>query len=409
MHTFTRETFLENLREGLKNLYNFEYLRTSPLAKIFDIHDRFDTSRTLQKILVDSINAFKPPPEEPDQSRAWRIFDSLYCCYVQQLKQQLVADQLSISPRQLRREQRIAIESLADYLWDQYQLDSIRLSQRGHSNLENGPDLSKELSWIQDLHPSKPTILSQELEGVLEVIQPLCQQKNVELAVNVPVRLPPLAIHPVALSQILVNLLNAAINRALNGLVEVSADHDRLMVMIDIRVSKHGHTNPGLPIDQSLNVSTAHKLAQLSSIHLDITNDEGSDFQAKLQIPIQEQIPVLLVDDNKDALELFQRYTAGTRYRLITTANPNEILNLVNQVAPKIIVLDIMMPDTHGWKILGMIKNHPLTVNIPVIVCTILPQRDLALSLGANEFIKKPINRDKFLACLSQQNFEGTG
>ena len=64
-----------------------------------------------------------------------------------------------------------------------------------------------------------------------------------------------------------------------------------------------------------------------------------------------------------------------------------------------------MMPENNGWKILGMLKNHPLAMSTPIIVCTILPQRELALSLGASDFINKPINREAFLSSLNNRAF----
>ncbi|MCJ7703800.1 MAG: hypothetical protein MUO62_19650, partial [Anaerolineales bacterium] len=300
----SREIFIDNLRDALRNLYNFEFLRTSPLAALLDIQERFDKSRALQKILMDSINAFKPPTDEPDQSRSWRIFDSLFCCFVQQLKQQIVADQLCISPRQLRREQRIALESLADYLWDQYKLDS-----KPHHSIPapvtfETPDLEKELGWVQDLQPTQPANLIEELEGVIEVLTPLCQQKFVIIEKDIPSHISPLAIHPVVLTQILVNILNAAVNRAADGKVVFVVQRVGWVVKVDIRVPKEAQSVQVNPIEKSINLSVASKLAKLSSIQLEITREEDVYFWAKLYIPVQEQIPVLLVDDNQDALDL---------------------------------------------------------------------------------------------------------
>ena len=103
MTSITREEFLEQLHNALNYLYNADQLRRSQLAKLFGVADRFDTSSALRKILVDAIDGLKPLSSEPDQSKAWRTYDSLYCCFIQQLNQQVVADQLCISPRQLRR------------------------------------------------------------------------------------------------------------------------------------------------------------------------------------------------------------------------------------------------------------------------------------------------------------------
>jgi CheY-like chemotaxis protein len=59
-----------------------------------------------------------------------------------------------------------------------------------------------------------------------------------------------------------------------------------------------------------------------------------------------------------------------------------------------------MIPEIDGWKILGRINENPATSDIPVIICTVLPQEELAYSLGAIAFLKKPFNRHDFLSIL---------
>ena len=59
-----------------------------------------------------------------------------------------------------------------------------------------------------------------------------------------------------------------------------------------------------------------------------------------------------------------------------------------------------MIPEIDGWKMLGRISENPATRDIPVIICTVLPQEELAHSLGAVAFLKKPFNRHDFLSLL---------
>jgi len=122
-----------------------------------------------------------------------------------------------------------------------------------------------------------------------------------------------------------------------------------------------------------------------------------------LILPALEQLPVLVIDDNADTLQLLRRYTADTRYRLITTQNPEQTLRLVEKFSPQIIVLDVMMPQVDGWKVLGRLRQHPLTAHLPVIVCTILAQEEMALALGASGFVRKPVTRQAFLTALDHQ------
>jgi CheY-like chemotaxis protein len=145
----------------------------------------------------------------------------------------------------------------------------------------------------------------------------------------------------------------------------------------------------------------AKQLADLCGCELAFSEDEEA-FVATLALPAVEQLPVMVIDDNLDTLELLQRYASNTRYRLVGTSDPEQALDLVRTHAPQIIVLDVMMPQADGWRVLGRLCQHPLTEHIPVIVCTVLPEERLALSLGACAFVRKPVSRQAFLNALKQ-------
>jgi CheY-like chemotaxis protein len=144
------------------------------------------------------------------------------------------------------------------------------------------------------------------------------------------------------------------------------------------------------------------QMVNLSGGRLTLSGDDVP-FSALLSLPALEQLPVLVIDDNADTLQLLQRYTTGTRYRLITSQDPEQALSLVDQLHPQIVVLDVMMPQVDGWELLGRLRQHPVAQHTPIIVCTILAQEELALSLGADAFIPKPIQRQDFLATLDRQ------
>ena len=187
MDKVTREEFLRYLRDDLGHLYDANLLRSSPLAALFDVASRFDASSALRSILIEAIESLKPKDDEPSRSRAWRIYDSLFCCYVQRLSQQVVADQLGISARQLRREQRTALDVLTDQLWAQFDLE--RKLHEGAGVEENataaatadGSAASEELAWLRDIPLEEPTDLDQALLAVLALAQPLAAQHRVHL------------------------------------------------------------------------------------------------------------------------------------------------------------------------------------------------------------------------------------
>lgn len=397
----TRDQFLRHLRDALNHLRDPERLRRNPLAILFGVADRVDAFSALQNILIDAIAALEPSPDEPVQSRSWRIYESLYYRYVQQFSPQEVAEQLGIGARHLRREQSAALEALADYLWRQFDLGKQYLGDAGPPPPEPGPSeetpsILDELAWLRTATIEDPTDLELALASAIDLARPLARQHDVRLGSNVPAMLPGLLIHPVALSQILLNLLSAAIRASAHGQIEISATREGPAVVVDLAATA---PHPTATADAALDLA-AH-LAQLCGVDLTIAVDPPP-WQARLAIPGLEHLPILALDDNADTLHLLQRYTAGTRYRLVVTRDPQALLPLAQRIAPRAIVLDVMMPQIDGWKVLGRLRQHPDTRQIPVIVCTILPQEELAFSLGASAYLRKPLKRVDFLAALDR-------
>jgi CheY-like chemotaxis protein len=125
-------------------------------------------------------------------------------------------------------------------------------------------------------------------------------------------------------------------------------------------------------------------------------------FAACIQLPVAEIHTVLVIDDNADARHLLQRYLYGTRYQFVGAQDAQQALALVQQINPNAVILDVMMPGQDGWSLLGQLREHPRLRGVPILVSTILPQKELAFALGAAEFIRKPIKRAELLAALAR-------
>jgi CheY-like chemotaxis protein len=108
----------------------------------------------------------------------------------------------------------------------------------------------------------------------------------------------------------------------------------------------------------------------------------------------------LAIDDNIDTLQLLQRYTIGTRYRFVGLRDPQEALQAALELSPQIIVLDVMLPHIDGWELLGRLLEHPGLQHIPVLICSILPHEQLAATIGASGYVRKPVTRRTFLQAL---------
>jgi CheY-like chemotaxis protein len=326
---------------------------------------------------------------------------------VEQLRPQEIAHQLSLSPRQLRREHHAALEVLADKLWQRFDvaaepaLQAGTADARGQSRLDRAA-LNHELAWLSDVSQDSSTDPDQVLPDILRWTEQLAAVHRVQLQVALASAHPKLAMHPVALRQILLNLLSVVIPRASAGRVDVSSRTLYWEVEFRVRCCEYpSGPKPALD-DEEESLLIAHRLADLCGCTLVLSAD-GSAFDATLGVPRFEQLPVLVVDDNVDALQLFQRYATGSRYRLFTTRDPEQVASLVEKFVPQIIVLDVMMPQLDGWKLLEQLRHHPLTADLPIIVCTILPHKELGLLLGANDFVHKPVSRQDFLSVLDDQ------
>jgi hypothetical protein len=109
----TKQEFIKQLRHDLIYLYDPYHLQRSPFVGLFDITSQPDPFSVLHNILTKTVESLKPADDAP-YSHAWEIYEPLFYRYIEQLSPQEVADQLAISPRQLRRKQRDALIVLAD-------------------------------------------------------------------------------------------------------------------------------------------------------------------------------------------------------------------------------------------------------------------------------------------------------
>ncbi|RMF47298.1 MAG: response regulator, partial [Anaerolineae bacterium] len=89
-------------------------------------------------------------------------------------------------------------------------------------------------------------------------------------------------------------------------------------------------------------------------------------------------------------------------FTVIGVDNPHQVLSLARQYRPVLITLDVMMPGLDGWELLQSLRMDEETRQIPVLVCSAWNEPELAKSLGAVAFLKKPITRQDLLSALEQ-------
>ena len=111
---------------------------------------------------------------------------------------------------------------------------------------------------------------------------------------------------------------------------------------------------------------------------------------------------ILVVDDDETVREVLARYLEREGFQVRTAAGGHEGLEIARAVHPAAITLDINMPDLDGWTVLAAIKGDPRLADIPVILVTIEDNRSRGYSLGAAEYMTKPVDRERLVNLLHQ-------
>ena len=105
---------------------------------------------------------------------------------------------------------------------------------------------------------------------------------------------------------------------------------------------------------------------------------------------------VLVIDDDENQRILMTRFLHREGFRPRTAADGEAGLALARELKPRAILLDVMMPGIDGWSVLSALKADPDLADIPVIMVTFVDQRSLAETLGASDYVLKPVKWDRF-------------
>jgi PAS domain S-box-containing protein len=111
---------------------------------------------------------------------------------------------------------------------------------------------------------------------------------------------------------------------------------------------------------------------------------------------------VLVIDDDPEACEIIERYLVKDGFNVITAASGEQGLRLAHELQPAAITLDVMMPEMDGWSVLRALKADPGLRKIPVIMLTMIDDRTRGYSLGAVDYLTKPVDREQLHKTLSR-------
>ena len=109
---------------------------------------------------------------------------------------------------------------------------------------------------------------------------------------------------------------------------------------------------------------------------------------------------VLIVEDEESLLKLETILLTVKGFEVIGASTGKMAIDKIGVEAFDLVLLDIMLPDIDGWLLLSHLHENPATGAIPVIVCSVVREEELARALGARLFVQKPVQRQQFLSAL---------
>jgi CheY-like chemotaxis protein len=129
---------------------------------------------------------------------------------------------------------------------------------------------------------------------------------------------------------------------------------------------------------------------------------DSSNLTAYQNSEPREHPVVLIVDDEPTARELLTNYLAPQGYVVITAGSGTEALAKAKEFRTVAITLNMLSPGQTGWMTLYELKHNPETADIPIIVVSVVDQKGMGFTLGASEYLVKPVAREMLLAKLAQ-------
>ena len=104
---------------------------------------------------------------------------------------------------------------------------------------------------------------------------------------------------------------------------------------------------------------------------------------------------ILVIDDDAGACEIIERFLEKDGFNVVTALSGEEGLRLAHQLQPAAITLDVMMPDMDGWSVLRALKADPVLQYVPLVMLTMVDDKSKGYSLGATDYLTKPVDRER--------------
>jgi signal transduction histidine kinase/CheY-like chemotaxis protein len=281
------------------------------------------------------------------------------------------------------------------------------------------------------------------VRDIAAVIQPLAGKNANRLEVGCPDQIGTMRADLTKVRQALFNLLSNACKFTERGMISLGVVREALDGQ-DWMVFSVSDTGIGMTPEQlarlfevfsqadaattrkyggtGLGLALSRRLCRMmgGDVTVESESGRGSTFTIRLPAsvaePVEEATPtvvstesvlpgvgtVLVIDDEAAVRDLMQRFLTKEGFRVVTAPGGEDGLKLARELRPDAITLDVMMPGMDGWAVLTALKADPDIADIPVIMLTIVDDRNLGYTLGAADYLTKPIDRDRLVTVLKK-------
>lgn len=404
----SRSEFAQQIRKALENIHDSVSLQRLSLSALLANPERTteQSVRYLRTLLLETIESLEPESRLPPRAKERRPFAILYGRYVQGMETNELVEELAISMRQLRREHQRALTAIVERMWETLR-DELRApnvqpmtphaiaAQAMPSSFEEMPGgndaIQAETAHLITHAKAEHLQIQILINDILAMLSPLTAERRVELQNCLPDTLPSILAPRTVLRQAIFELLAYALDIAAAGQLVLQASVDQtlnLSIWAKGAESTDWRSTVGLEVSQSL----------LSGLSAKLTITNASDaWQSIVHLPVVTPRSILVIDDNSSLVELFRRYIAGHPYYLHHAYTVQEALDYAGQNKVSLILLDIMMPERDGWEVLQQLKRYTTTREIPIIICSVIHEPEIAKMLGAADYLVKPVLPDSLL------------
>lgn len=390
----------DDVHQALECLYENVALARTALAERFpevasasDVRTR---ALTLRGILLGAIELLQPARQEHFGSHGARSYDVLNLRYIEGMSVTQVAAELNVVERQVYRDLRHSYEELATVLRPRGTTAAEPVPGEGPGGPpEAAMPLQEELArLVPRLRRLDP---AQTVTSALRALKPLADRLGAALDFAPAPALPAVSADEGILKQVLIQTLSLAIQSAssVKLTLQPGPDAGRLVLTASFRPDRR-------PVRTDLLVRL-QRLAEQQHLRLNAQETMGGQVAISISMKIAEPRTVLVIEDNEGAIELYRRYLSQSEeWQVAGASDPRLSHDLATRLRPAVILLDIMMPQVDGWSVLQLLQSQPQTAGIPIIICSVFEDPELAAALGASAQLKKPVSQAQLLAALRE-------